>query len=189
MRFSRLIAVLLTSSLAGSLAGAAWAQDSAGDIIRRGMAKQGVYDGYSVEEGGRSVRRPQDDQPWDGLRISEAFTYADRERGWSFVVVVQNFSTIDYCIRPRFHGMPRGRLYVAQSGNQIVKAGESLTIFTSADETSTGSFTPFEEVAFWRPDYSRENGSYCRAVAPVGLDDWLTEAPSQYETDFEGSRR
>ncbi|MBX3480155.1 MAG: hypothetical protein KF842_07120 [Caulobacter sp.] len=181
--------LLIAALMMSSACGAAWAQDSAADIIRKGMAKRGAYDGYTVKENSRGAERLLDDEPWYGLTISEAFAYPEREKGWSYVVVVQNFSSVDYCIRPRFAAMPRGRLYYAQSGNQIVKAGQSLTIFTAADETLIGTIKPVEEIAFWRPDYTKENGSYCRAVAPRGLDDWLRQPSDGRNIDFAGSRR
>ncbi|MBI1408020.1 MAG: hypothetical protein GC145_18050 [Caulobacter sp.] len=181
--------LLITLLLSCSVFSAARAQDSAADLIRQGMSSRGVYSGYTVKENARPMHRPQDEEAWDGLEVSEAFAYADEEATWSYVVVVQNHTDIDYCIRPRLNGMPKGQLYYAQDVNQIVKSGQSLTIFTAADEARIGTFRPVEEIAFWRPDYTGDNGAYCRAVAPVGLNDWLAQSPSESVIDFEGSRR
>ena len=180
---SGLVGLAALALLAGVVP--AQAQESAESLVRKAMADAGVYDGYSVKSRSRGVWDFDVGQVWNGLQISYSFATANDGSGWSLVYVVQNFTDKPYCIRPRFLGLPSGRKYYVQSVNQIVDPGKSLLVVGIADMAQV-SWSGKSAIAYWRPNYQAENGSYCRSTAPAGLDDWLSEP---LESDFYGSRK
>ncbi|WP_374530802.1 hypothetical protein [Novosphingobium sp.] len=172
---------ILVALVAALLPGTASAQESAEQVIRKGMADRGVVSGYSVNETGL----PATEYRWDEERgpsfarnnaiyMSVAYATANDASGFSLIAVVQNFTNQRVCIRPRFRGVPDGQVLSSLRVNDIVDPGKSYLVLAVSDYNL--SALPAVQMKYnvmtWLPNMNAPDGQKCRSSAPDILDDW-----------------
>lgn len=181
----RLILALACS--AACLASPALAQSSAEELVRNFMSSRGIYSGYDIyahtypgrviEMSGYDVL----DVELPELRGSTAM--ATNREGWAFVAVVENHGSRPYCFRVKhaFRDRPEMDVSYLSDVNFILEPGKSQPVFTAAKQAPPGKvYAPDGDptfyvplLAFWPPNQNAPEGSKCKSVAPVGLQEWL----------------
>lgn len=162
------------------------AQNYAADSFRKAMADLGSTAHYAMTPHTRYAKSTNAEGEFNGLRLSGVHARVDGGYGWAIIYYVENQSDKPYCIRPKPMGLPRGEKYYVQTVNQIVEPYSKLMIVDIRDRGYLGDITVSLPFAFWPPNYDAPEGSYCRSVAPEGLQEWLDEPGVKW---FYNSRR